>query len=129
MKTNYSKFSYLLIALIIIFIGYGQFKSILFERELKKNGKITIGKIDSIQTNPKRTYIYLTYIIGDDKITSFESGLNKKITKKDIGNYYEIRYLDESPEIIRTDFSKKITDTTLILKAGFSKEDIANMPK
>lgn len=129
MKTNYSKFTYLFIVLIIIFIGYGQFKSILFERELKENGKVAIGKIDSIQTNPKRTYIYLTYIVEGDKITSFESGLNKKITKKDIGNYYEIRYLDKSPEIIRTDFSKQITDTTLILKAGFSREDIANMPK
>lgn len=60
---------------------------------------------------------------------SFESGLNKKIKNDNVGNFFNLVYLKDSPEIVRTRFERKITDTTLILQAGFSIEDIENMPK
>lgn len=97
-------------------------------KRVKNNGKITIGRIDSIFTPHKwASTVYLFYYVGNKKHTSFESDTKYKATKRDIGKFYEIKYLPDSPEIIRVDYSKKITDTTAILKAGFSRKEIGNL--
>lgn len=105
---------------------YGQIGSYRYDEEFKKSGKVTIGRIDSIQVNPKREYIYVSYYVDSKKYISIESGLHKKITEKDIGKFYNIKYLSNSPGIIRGVYLKKISDTSEILKSGFSKEDIGN---
>ncbi|MBF4483519.1 MULTISPECIES: hypothetical protein [unclassified Flavobacterium] len=109
---------------IIIFIIYGQLKSYRYEKELERNGIITIGKIDSIQETPKRNYLYLSYYIGSKKYISFESGLHKNVLPKDIGKFYKIKYLSNSPEIIRGIYSAEIHNQKEILKSGFSLEEI-----
>ncbi|MBP4140397.1 hypothetical protein J3S90_01100 [Flavobacterium sp. P4023] len=113
--------------LIFIFV-FAYIRTHKFEKEFKNNGKITIGRIDSIFTPPKwASTVYLFYYVGNKKHTSFESDTKYKATKRDIGKFYEIKYLPDSPEIIRVDYSKKITDTTAILKAGFSRIEIGNL--
>lgn len=124
MKRKSKILALLIIFSIIFFIIYGQIKSYKYEKELQKNGKITIGKLDSIEKYPKRTYLHISYYIGKKKYFSFESGLQKKISSKDIGKFYKIKYLSNSPEIIRGIYSEQIKDSTTILKAGFSREDI-----
>jgi hypothetical protein len=124
MKRKSKILALLIIFPIIIFIIYGQIKSYIYEKELQKDGKITIGKLDSIEEYPKRTYLHISYYIGKIKYTSFESGLQKKISPKDIGKFYKIKYLSNSPEIIRGIYSEQIIDNMTILKAGFSKKDI-----
>ena len=46
-----------------------------------------------------------------------------------LGDFYKVNYLPNNPNIKKILSDKKITDTALILKAGFSKEDIENTPK
>jgi hypothetical protein len=110
----------LIVIPIFAFIMYGQLKSCRYEKQLDSKGIITIGKIDSIQILPKRSYIYLSYYIHGKKYSSFESGLQKSISKKDIGKFYKVKYLEISPEIIRGIYSEQITDTLSILNAGFN---------
>ncbi|MDN3672847.1 hypothetical protein QWY99_07260 [Flavobacterium branchiarum] len=118
----------------ILFFG-GMFSLLLFayirgyctDNKLKENGKKTIARLDSIVTPPKwASTVYLTYYIDNKKYTSFESDIEYKTTKNDIGKFYEMKYLPESPEIVRGNYSKEITDTLAILNAGFSREDIEN---
>lgn len=126
MKKKLKKIALLIILSIVIFIIYGQFKSYRYEKELEKEGIITIGKLDSIEKYPKRSYIHISYYIGKKKYNSFESGLHKKIDTKDIRKFYKIKFLLNSPEIIRGIYSEQVTDTATILKAGFSIGDIEN---
>ncbi|MBE8725380.1 hypothetical protein [Flavobacterium hungaricum] len=99
------------------------------DNKLQEKGKITIGKFDSIQEYPKRSYLGLSYYIANKRYTSFESSLHKGISKNDMGKFYKILYLPDSPEIIRGIYSKEIIDTVIILKAGFSRSEIGNLPK
>ena len=110
--------------IVLSIIIYGQFKSYRYEKELERNGIITIGKLDSIQETPKRNYLYLSYYIGSKKYISFESGLHKNVLPKDIGKFYKIKYLSNSPEIIRGIYSAEIHNQKEILKSGFSLEEI-----
>lgn len=96
------------------------------EGELKKNGKIAISRIDSIKKLPKWSNIYLSYYINNKKCVSFQNSLNTGISTNDIGKFYEMKYLPDSPEIVRGIYSKQVTDTVTILKAGFSIADIEN---
>jgi len=116
----------LLPILLLVFILFGQIRSCEFDQELKESGQLTIGKLDSIRKFPKRTYLCISYYINNEKYNSSESGFKKNISDKDIGKYFKLKYLKKSPEIIRGIYSKQITDTVLILQAGFAKEDIKN---
>lgn len=121
------KISPLLILLgFFIFVLYGQLRSYRYENKLKAEGQMTIGRIDSIEELPKWSIIYISYNIKDKNYNYNQDDLHTGITKKDIGKFYEIKYLSSSPEIIRVNYSKQITDTTDILKAGFSMRDIEN---
>jgi hypothetical protein len=113
-----------LVVVASILIIYAGISSYMYEEKLKKNGKITIAKLDSIQEYPKRTYGCISFYVGNTKHTSLESGLRSKISKKDIGKFYYVKYLPNATNIVRGVYSKEITDTIAILKAGFSKEDI-----
>lgn len=44
-----------------------------------------------------------------------------------LGDFYKIIYSSKNPKNVEIFLDEKITDTTLILKAGFSEEDIENM--
>jgi hypothetical protein len=112
-------------AMSFIFL-FAYIRSHRYEEKLSKGGKITIGKIDSIIRLPKWSNIYITYYIDNKRYDYHENDLDAEITKNDIGKFYEVRYLQDSPEIIRANYSKQITDTTAILKAGFSREEIEN---
>jgi hypothetical protein len=46
---------------------------------------------------------------------------------KKIGKFFEIKYLDQY-EDITVNYDKEITDTTLILEAGFTREDLDKVP-
>lgn len=95
--------------------------------EIEKNGKIGIGKFVEYEKKPKSKHYYFEYYNGNKKVNDLLTRAPKGFYMK-VGGFFEIKYLDEYDDII-VDFDKEITDTTLILKAGFSKEDIANMPK
>lgn len=124
---NAMKIILVLGALLTLFL-ISYFRSNWADKELKKNGKTTVGRIDSIDSIerlPKWSIIYMSYYVNNKKNTFSEDDLGTGILTKDIGKFYEVRYLPDS-EIIRGVYSKEITDTTEILKAGFSMEEIEN---
>ncbi|MDN3673041.1 hypothetical protein QWY99_08275 [Flavobacterium branchiarum] len=116
----------LFLTAFFIFVSYNQIRSYKYENKLEENGLVTIGRIDSIVKYPKSSTIFISYVIMNSKYKSFETALEKKISNKHIGKFYEMKYLTESPEIVRGNYSKEITDTLAILNAGFSREDIEN---
>lgn len=117
----------LVLIAFFVFVLYGQLQSYHYENKLKLDGQVTIGRIDSIVRFPKSYTVFISYIILNKNYNSFENALGKKISSKDVGKFYEFRYLLNSPEIVRGDYFKQITDTTAILKAGFSRKEIGNL--
>lgn len=111
----------------IFFVLYCQLQSRQYENKLKRDGQTAIGRIDSIVRYPKSSTVFISYIISNKKYNSFESALDKKISSKDVGRFYEFRYLLDSPEIVRGNYLKEVTDTVAILNAGFSKEEIGDL--
>jgi len=95
-------------------------------KKIEKDGKIGIGKFVKYEKKPKSKHYYFEYYNGKKNIDLLTKA--PKDFYKKVGSFYKIKYLNEYKDII-VDFDKEITDTTLILKAGFSKEDIANIPK
>jgi hypothetical protein len=124
MKQKSKIFGLLIVASIAIFVFYGQFRSLRYEKDLKEHGKITIGRIDSIQEFPKRNYIHISYYINGKKYNSFESDLHKNISKENIGEFFKLKYLKNSPEIVRGIYFQRIIDKATILKSGFSITEI-----
>lgn len=114
----------LVLGFILSFFLFAYIRSYVYKEKFKKEGKITIGRIDSIERLPKWSIIYVSYYIENKKFNYHEDDLDADITIKDIDKFYEIKYLPDSPEIIRVDYTKEVTDTTAILQAGFSREEI-----
>ncbi len=114
----------ILIIFIILLLSVIQLRAYYFERELSENGEFTIGKIDSLVVMPKLTNIYVSYYFNKGKFVTPERKKNNNISQKDVGKFYELKFLKSNPKIVRTNFSKPVTDTSAILKAGFSIEDI-----
>ncbi|WP_438966308.1 hypothetical protein [Flavobacterium sp.] len=94
---------------------------------IEKNGKVGVGKFVEFKRYPKSRDYTFEYHKSNKKLKDLLNEAPDGFSKK-IGRFFEIKYLDEYEDII-VDFNKEITDTTLILNAGFSREDIENMPK
>ena len=64
----------------------------------------------------------------EGKLKKSESliGLEENIK---LGDFYKVVYLPSNTNIKKIYSDEKIKDTVAILKAGFSREDIENMPK
>ncbi|NRT13747.1 hypothetical protein HNP99_000072 [Flavobacterium sp. 28A] len=110
-----------------IFLLYGQIRSLRYDNDLKERGVVTIGKIDSIQKFPKRSYLWISYYIRNKKYSSSENNSYIEITNKNIGRFYYVKYLPNSTNIVRGVYSEEVTDTVAILNAGFSREEIVNL--
>ena len=92
--------------------------------EIEKDGKIGIAKFVKYERKPKTRNYYFEYYNKNKKIRDLIKNPPDGF-HKNIGRFYEIKYLDKFDDII-VNFDKEIKDTTLILKAGFSIEDIEN---
>lgn len=92
--------------------------------EIEKDEKIGIAKFVEYKRYPKTRDYYFEYYNKNKKIKDLIVNAPDGFSKK-VGRFYEIKYLDKFDDII-VNFDKEIKDTTLILKAGFSIEDIEN---
>ncbi|MBC5862116.1 hypothetical protein [Flavobacterium turcicum] len=125
MKQKSNFFKLLFFGSFAVFIIYGQFVSLKFEKDLKEHGLVTIGKIDSIREFPKGKNIHVSYCIKGKKYNSSESGSgHTNISKENKGEFFKLKYLKDSPEIVRGIYSQRIIDTVTILKSGFSITEI-----
>ena len=126
-KMNRKKEIIVFVSLIMILVMYFKFTSNSYVEEVKENGIQTVGKVVKFTGMSRKSALYYTFYPNGiyKKESSFTNG-NDNIK---IGLFYKVYYLKENPKKCMIDFDNPIIDTTLILKAGFSKEDIANMPK
>ena len=126
MKNN-KKLAYIIIGICIVSVLYSVVKSYNNSIQLNNYGMQTIGRVIEIKGISKsKGYVYLYYIDGKPIKSESLIGLEENIR---LGDFYKVNYLPNNPNIKKILSDKKITDTTLILKAGFSKEDIENTPK
>ena len=126
MKNN-KKLAYIIIVVCIVSVLYSVVKSYNNSIQLNNYGMQTIGRVIEIKGISKsKGYIYLYYIDGKPIKSESLIGLEENIR---LGDFYKVNYLPNNPNIKKILSDKKITDTALILKAGFSKEDIENTPK
>ncbi len=98
------------------------------KNETKENGIDIIVKFDSIKKSPKTTNYFFSYYLDGKKISTCNSRLKKLLEFNKINvvqnKFYKAKRNSEKPEIIIVNQEGQVLDTTLILKAGFSKEDI-----
>ena len=126
MKNN-KKLAYIIIEICIVSVLYSVVKSYNNSIQLNNYGMQTIGRVIEIKGISKsKGYVYLYYIDGKPIKSESLIGLEENIR---LGDFYKVNYLPNNPNIKKILSDKKITDTALILKAGFSKEDIENTPK
>ena len=126
MKNN-KKLAYIIIGICIVSVLYSVVKSYNNSIQLNNYGMQTIGRVIEIKGISKsKGYVYLYYIDGKPIKSESLIGLAENIR---LGDFYKVNYLPNNPNIKKILSDKKITDTALILKAGFSKEDIENTPK
>ena len=119
-------FNYSVFILVLIWILYIIYKGENYDNEIKKFGISTIGKVTNLKGASKRPGIDYSFNVSGKKVFS-DSPVSVNSIKE--GEFYKVIYSSKNPEVCRIYVYKKITDTVLILKAGFSREDIVNMPK
>ncbi|MFP9112298.1 hypothetical protein ACLI1A_00010 [Flavobacterium sp. RHBU_3] len=108
---------------IVCLIIFANIRAWNFDRELEKNGKVTIGKYVSRKNYPKTNDNFFIYFMKGLKYRVNGGRLPKEFSKN-IGKFYKIKYSDKYVGVIRPMLNEEVTDTTEILKAGFSKEDL-----
>lgn len=126
-KNTFSKYFIIIFVSILSLI---QLRSYLLNDEIKKNGTNIVVKFTLKDDLPKRTYFYFTYFVNGKKITTANSGihysiLNSKaeteiIDNLKINHFYLARYVPKDSDKIIVNPLKQVTDTVVILQAGFS---------
>ena len=92
-------------------------------KEIEESGENHVAKFVNIKKFVKsRDYNFLFYDSSVKKMVSV-SRLPDDFYLN-VGKFYYLKYLDKYPDLIIVNFDEEVTDTTEILKAGFSKEDL-----
>lgn len=116
-----------IISAVVIILGFLFFLFLLFEgylirKDIKLNGKVTVGKCISHRKYKGAKIDYLIYNI--EGIRYKGEGGSSIGSSESVGRFYKIRYSEKFKGSIEADFDQEVTDTTEILKAGFTKSDM-----
>ena len=126
MKNN-KKLAFIIIGICIVSVLFSIVKSYNNSIKLNNYGIQTIGKVIKFKGISKtKGFEYIFYVNGKQKKSESLTGLEENIK---LGDFYKVVYLPSNTNIKKIYSDEKIKDTVAILKAGFSKEDIENMPK
>ncbi len=108
------------IGLIIIgtVIIYSEFQIDKEKQELKKFSEETVAKTISFSGSKSGKLIHYLFSLNNKDYQG--SCLIKKSNAK-LGCFYKLSYSSRDPKINKIYMDKEITDTTLIMKAGFKK--------
>jgi hypothetical protein len=111
-----------LLVILITFIYY-LFESYIIKYNTENKGKISVGKYVSQDKWAKGELNYFVYYINGVKHKE-NGGRAPKGFSENTGKFYKIIYSEEYENSIKAFYEEEITDTTLILNAGFSKTEI-----
>ena len=124
---NNNKLAYFIIAICTIWVLFSISKSYINDIKLNNYGIETIGRVIKFKGISKtKGFEYIYYVEGKLKKSESLIGLEENIK---LGDFYKVVYLPSNTNIKKIYSDEKIKDTVAILKAGFSREDIENMPK
>lgn len=115
-------FNYSVLILVLIWIVYNLYEGNNYDNEIEKYGKTTVGKVTKFKGAGRRAYLRYQYYVNNN---SFGSDAPRDEKGEKIGQFYKVIYSTKNPKICRIYLDEPVTDTTLILKAGFSREDIS----
>lgn len=94
----------------------------MIKKDIKLNGRVTVGKCISHRQYKRAKIDYLVYNI--DGIRCKGEGGTSGGSFGSIGRFYKIRYSKKFKGSLEAYFDQEVTDTLEILKAGFTKSDI-----
>ena len=94
-----------------------------YHQEIKDYRGSTICKYTSCEKFPKTTASHFQYYVDYKKYTTTYGRCPDDSDNK-LRKFFVVNYSTINPNKIEVDFSREITDTTEIIKAGFSKEDL-----
>lgn len=121
MKVKKSYIVFIIIVATSLFIIW--INASLRFKEIEKSGNLIVGKFTDIERYPKsRDYFFEFYY--NYKRNRCRVGIVPEGFYNNIGKFYKIKYLDKYPDLILIKFDEEVTDTTEILRSGFSKEDL-----
>ncbi|QSB27664.1 hypothetical protein [Flavobacterium sp. CLA17] len=105
-----------------LFFLFLLFEGSLIRKDIKLNGKVTVGKCISHSQYKRAKFDYLIYNI--DGIRYKGEGGSSVGSSENVGKFYKIRYSEKFKGSLEAFFDREVTDTAQILKAGFTKRDI-----
>jgi hypothetical protein len=108
---------FILGAIALIINGY------MKKSNIEMFGKESIGKYISHDSWGKGETNYFIFYIDGNKYEG-NGGRVPNGFQENIGKFYRIRYSEKYKGSIHANFDEQVTDTTEILNAGFSKDDI-----
>lgn len=121
------KFLYTMIFILIFWVIFNYFKIELDSNERNKFKLESVSKVTSFKGASRSKFLNFIYLVNNKWIK--EDWYCGSHPKMKVGEFYKIIYSSKDPKNVEIFLDEKITDTLAILKAGFSREDIKNMPK
>lgn len=123
-----------LVLIITVLLIYFSTKDLYIKNKVKNEGKQIVVKFTSKIRLPKTTKFGFTYYINGKKEFTYNSGvkysiLNSDETEKNIDNlklncFYIAKYIYKYSDMIAVEPTKQITDTIVILNAGFTEDEL-----
>lgn len=121
MKDKKSYYIFIILILITLFIIW--FNARLNLKEIEKSGNILVSKFTKIERYPKSRDYFFEFYYNFKKTKDYVKEVPDGF-QKNLGKFYRIKYLNKYPDLIIVKFEEEVTDTTEILNAGFTKEDL-----
>jgi hypothetical protein len=95
--------------------------------DIENNGKESVGRFVAYDKYGKTRSYYFVFYINDKKYR--ENGGNPpEGFLQNKGKFYRIIYSEKYKGFFRVFFDKEVRDTAEILNAGFSRDEILNIP-
>lgn len=94
------------------------------DKELEKYGIETVAKTTRFVGKGKRPYVDYIFVVNGKEILD-DCPRDVKPSEK-VKHFYKLVYSSRDPKINKIYMDKEITDTTLIMKAGFKKHTKIN---
>lgn len=125
-ENNKLSFIFFLVVFVIP-LTYFILKERSDNKEIENNKGITIAKYSFCKSGGKSSTAFCKYYIN---CTNYRISIGScpENSSEMLNKYYVLYYSKLNPTKAKIDFSKEVTDTTEIMQAGFSKNEILGKP-
>lgn len=126
-ESNILSFIFFFVVLVMP-ITYFIFKDRSDNKEIENNKGITVAKYSFCKPgNKSTTTAFCKFYVNGTNYRISVGGCPEN-SPEILNKYYVLYYSKLDPNKAKIDFSKEVTDTTEIIQAGFSKNEILGKP-